>query len=103
MSDASSSPSTPQPQGVPLELLRGLILDQVPAQKVLLWDDSSNCGTKYRSVIVSDTFAGMKILDRQRAVNEAIKEPMKRIHAFSMRTWTPEEYEQKKDPSWEAQ
>jgi stress-induced morphogen len=88
-------------QGVSSEELKTIIISNLPAEKVLLWDESANCGTKFRVVIVAQKFEGMKLLDRQRAVNEAIKEPMKRIHAFSMRTWTPSEYQEKKDPSWE--
>lgn len=33
-------------------------------------------------------------LERQRKVNEVI--PMQDIHAFTMKTWTPEQYEEKK-------
>jgi len=48
-------------------------------------------------VVVSNTFSGMKLLDRQRAVHLAIKEYMPRIHALTIKAWTMEQYEEKKN------
>lgn len=59
-------------------------------------DTSDGCGSKFEAIVVSEAFAGMALLERQRAVNEAIKAEMESIHAFSMKTWTPEQYEKKK-------
>ena len=36
------------------------------------------------------------LLDRQRHVNECLKDEMERIHALQMKTWTVEQYEKKK-------
>jgi len=36
------------------------------------------------------------LLDRHRMVNDTIKEQMKEIHALTLKTWTPEQWEQKK-------
>uniref|UniRef100_A0A6B2LW69 BolA-like protein n=1 Tax=Arcella intermedia TaxID=1963864 RepID=A0A6B2LW69_9EUKA len=72
------------------------IMNGLPAEEVLLWDDSDGCGAKFKAVIVASKFQGMKLLDRNRAVNSTFESLRPRIHAFSMRTWTPEEYETKK-------
>ena len=58
-------------------------------------DTSDGCGGKFEAIIVSATFNGMGLLDRQRKVNEVIKEEMDQIHAFSMKCWTPDQYEKK--------
>ena len=57
-------------------------------------DESDGCGSKFRAIIVSSKFAGMPLLERQRAVNELM--PMDEIHALTMKTWTPEQYDAKK-------
>lgn len=62
-------------------------------------DTSDGCGSKFEAIVVSEIFDGMKLLERQRAVNDVISEPMKDIHAFSMKTWTPAQYETKKASS----
>ena len=59
-------------------------------------DTSDGCGAKFEAIIVSSAFNGVQLLERQRMVNEVIAEEMKIIHAFSMKTWTPEQYEKKK-------
>ena len=48
---------------------------------------------------MSAKFDGMPLLERQRAVNDIIKEEMGKIHAFSMKCWTPEKWEKMKADS----
>ena len=74
------------------ELLTGSSL--VP-EHVEVVDTSDGCGSKFEAIVVSAAFDGMGLLDRQRAVNDVIAEPMKAIHAFSRKTWTPKQYEAK--------
>jgi len=78
------------------ELLTGSSL--VP-EHVEVVDTSDGCGSKFEAIVVSAAFDGMGLLDRQRAVNDVIAEPMKAIHAFSMKTWTPKQYEAKQQTS----
>ncbi|OQR96202.1 hypothetical protein ACHHYP_16540 [Achlya hypogyna] len=59
-------------------------------------DNSDGCGTKFSIIVVSPLFEGMGLLQRQRAVNDALKEEMSSIHALQMKTWTPAQFEQKK-------
>jgi len=82
--------------GVAIEDLKQSIEKGVPAETVLIWDESDGCGSKFKSVIVAKKFEGMKLLDRNRAVNSSIEHLRPKIHAFSMRTWTEAEYEKKK-------
>ena len=56
----------------------------------------AGCGAKFFVCVVSATFQGMGLLDRQRMVNDALKEEMNSIHALQMKTWTPAQYEKKK-------
>ena len=48
---------------------------------------------------MSAKFDGMPLLERQRAVNDIIKEEMEKIHAFSLKCWTPEKWEKMKADS----
>lgn len=61
-----------------------------------LTDVSNGCGTSYSTVIVSEKFVGKSLLERHRMVNGALAEEMKQIHAFSMKTLTPEQWEKQK-------
>lgn len=57
-------------------------------------DDSDGCGGKFSAVIVSEQFAGKALLQRHRLVNTALQEELKTIHAFSQKTFTPEQWAQ---------
>lgn len=70
-------------------------------------EDLSNCGCgmKFDAVIVSPKFEGKPILQRQRLVNQTLAEEMKHIHAFTMRTLTPNQWKEalsKKEQGGEA-
>lgn len=60
-------------------------------QKVV--DESDGCGGKFNVIIVSPEFEGKSILQRHRLVNSALAEELKTIHAFSQKTFTPEQWE----------
>ncbi|ETV81183.1 hypothetical protein H257_05769 [Aphanomyces astaci] len=65
-------------------------------------DNSDGCGNKFSVIVVSNAFEGQGLLQRQRAVNEVLKDEMATIHALQMKTWTPAQFEQKKSqPSGE--
>ncbi len=52
-------------------------------------------GRHFEAVIVSRAFEGMGLLQRQRLVFQALGDRMERIHALSMQTYTPEQWQQK--------
>ena len=53
-------------------------------------------GQHFEAVIVSDEFAGLSRIQRQQRVNKTLGERMTgEIHALSMRTFTPQEWQEK--------
>lgn len=62
----------------------------LPLQKVV--DETDGCGGKFNVIIVSPEFEGKSILQRHRLVNTALAEELKTIHAFSQKTYTPEQW-----------
>lgn len=61
-------------------------------------DVSDGCGAKFDCIIVSPVFEGKAPLERHRMVNAALEEEMKSIHAFTMRTLTPAQWEKQQQP-----
>lgn len=55
-------------------------------------DESDGCGGKFNAIIVSPEFEGKSLLQRHRLVNGAIAEELKTIHAFSQKTFTPQQW-----------
>lgn len=47
-------------------------------------------------MIVSEKFNGKALLQRHRLVNSCLEEELKAIHAFTMKTLTPEQWEKTK-------
>uniref|UniRef100_A0A1L8ED93 Putative bola bacterial stress-induced morphogen-related protein n=1 Tax=Haematobia irritans TaxID=7368 RepID=A0A1L8ED93_HAEIR len=66
---------------------------ELEAQYVQAIDESDGCGGKFSVVIVSEKFRGLKMLQKHRMVNSALAEELKEIHAFSQKSYTPEEWE----------
>jgi len=62
-------------------------------------DDLGTCGTSYQVIIVSSVFEGKKTLEKHRLVNEALKEEIARLHAFSQKSFTPEQWAKKQAQS----
>ncbi|CAF0784930.1 unnamed protein product [Adineta ricciae] len=60
-------------------------------------DCSSGCGLKFDTIIVSQKFEGKQLLARQRLVNDLLKDEMTKIHAFTQKTYTPDEWEKKQE------
>lgn len=53
-------------------------------------------GQHFEAVIVSDEFAGLNRIQRQQRVNRTLGERMTSdIHALSMKTFTPQEWQEK--------
>ena len=48
--------------------------------------------THYKAVIVSDAFAGKRMLQRHQSVYRAMGPQMQQIHALALHTYTPEEW-----------
>ena len=52
-------------------------------------DTSGGCGASFKIVVVSESFEGLKLLDRQRLVHDALSKHMGEIHALEMRCLPP--------------
>lgn len=76
-----------------VEYLRDKITKELDAEHVYIEDLSNcGCGMKFDAVIVSPMFDKKPILQRQRLVNQSLTAEMQHIHAFTMKTLTPEEW-----------
>ncbi|KAF5335823.1 hypothetical protein D9611_009652 [Ephemerocybe angulata] len=74
--------------------LEAAIKAAIPVEHLEIKDDSDGCGDKYSVLIVSEIFAGKSTLARHRLVNELLKDYIARIHAFSQKTLTPQQYQE---------
>lgn len=70
-----------------------LIQQGLPQAKIQLSNDD---GRHIDAVIISEDFAGKNLMQRQRLVYQCLSESIAKgdIHAFSMKTYTPQEWEQ---------
>ena len=55
-------------------------------------DVSGGCGQSFEAVVVSSQFEGKPLLQRHRMVNGCLAEEIKKVHAFSQKTYTPEQW-----------
>ncbi|XP_065205055.1 bolA-like protein 2 isoform X3 [Planococcus citri] len=75
--------------------VREKLTEQLQPEHLEIIDKSSfECGAIFDAVIVSAKFEGLSILKQQKLVFDVLKEEMKNIHAFSMKTMTPAEYKE---------
>jgi stress-induced morphogen len=59
-------------------------------------DVSGGCGASFVVKVVSASFDGKPLLARHRAVTAAIADEVKRIHAITLHTWTPAQWDDRK-------
>ncbi|GAN11465.1 conserved hypothetical protein [Mucor ambiguus] len=82
--------------GVTADALKAVIIEKLGAQHIEVEDLSAGCGQMFEVVIVSPVFEGKRLLARHKLVNEALKEEISKVHAFTQKSYTPEEWEKKK-------
>ncbi|KAF8622813.1 hypothetical protein AX15_006736 [Amanita polypyramis BW_CC] len=70
-----------------------VVRNAIPVSHIEVQDQSSGCGESYAVVIVSEAFQGRTTLMRHRLVNEILKNQIAQLHAFSQKTFTPEQYQ----------
>jgi BolA protein len=85
-----------------LELIEERLREQLEPIHLEIHDDSAkhvghrgatSGGGHYRLIIVSARFDGKALIERHRLINEALSDLFgPRIHALSMRTLTPEQW-----------
>jgi BolA protein len=86
-----------------IELIEQRLRERLAPTHLELLDDSAkhaghrgatSAGGHYRLVIVSEDFEGRSLIERHRLVNEAVRDLFgPKIHALSMRTLTPDQWE----------
>lgn len=55
----------------------------------------ANQQSHFKLVVVSNNFAGVKLIDRHRLINKLFAEELTQIHAMALHTYTPEEWQDK--------
>ncbi|KAI9495750.1 bola protein [Zychaea mexicana] len=89
--------------GITAESLKETITEQLQAEHVEVVDQSGGCGQMFEVIIVSPIFREKKLLARHRLVNEMLKDPISKVHAFSQKSYTPEEWEKKQQQQQQQQ
>lgn len=59
-------------------------------------DLTDGCGGKFSVLIVSDRFEGKPLLAQHRMVNDCLVEELKTIHALTIKTMKPAQWEKQK-------
>jgi len=75
-----------------VDYLKEKITEKLDTVHVEVVDESDGCGGKFSAIIVSSKFEGKTLLQRHRLVNSVLCEELKTIHAFSQKTFTPEQW-----------
>jgi len=55
-------------------------------------DISGGCGQSYEVIIVSNAFNKLPTFKRHKLVNAALKDEIAQLHAFTQKTFTPEQW-----------
>ncbi|KAG0707236.1 bola protein [Suillus ampliporus] len=77
---------------VTVEDLDRAIRAAFPVSHLDIEDQSSGCGSSYAILLVSEVFEGKNTLARHRLINQALKEEISQLHAFSQKSFTPAQY-----------
>ncbi|KAG2211225.1 hypothetical protein INT47_006345 [Mucor saturninus] len=78
--------------GITADSLKEIIIERLQAQHVSVVDLSAGCGQMFEVTIVSPLFEGKGRLVRHKLVNETLKEEISKVHAFTQKPYTPEEW-----------
>lgn len=79
--------------GLSAEEFSNIIKDRLNATEVEVQDMSGGCGQAFAVIIVSDIFKNKNKLSRHRLVNNALKNEIDSIHAFTQKVFTVDEWE----------
>ncbi|GBB89703.1 hypothetical protein RclHR1_01650010 [Rhizophagus clarus] len=78
--------------GITKEHLEQTLREKLSADHVEVTDTSGGCGQNYDVIIVSSIFEGKTLLQKHRLVNDAAKNEIAQLHAFSQKTYTPTQW-----------
>ncbi|KAG2184670.1 hypothetical protein INT43_000583 [Umbelopsis isabellina] len=82
--------------GITVELLQEAIKERLQAEHVEVVDNSGGCGQMFDVIIVSPLFNDKRTLARHRLVNDSLKDEISKVHAFSQKSYTPDEWAKRK-------
>jgi stress-induced morphogen len=69
------------------------LMEKLHATHVEVIDISNDCGQRFSVTIVSSEFAGKSLLKSHQMVNECLTDELKQIHALTIKTFTPEKWD----------
>jgi len=84
-----------------IDEIKNRLTENLKSAKVEIIDQSQqhsghgdpNKGSHFNAVIISEEFAGLNLVKRHQCIYKILGQDMgSRIHAFSMKTFTPEEF-----------
>lgn len=64
--------------------------------QTIIEDTSNGCGLNFECIVISDIFKGMTKLARARFINKMLQDELEVIHAFSSKSYTVEEWANKR-------
>ncbi len=75
--------------------IEALIQAALPGAQVRV-EDTVGDGNHFQAIVVAEQFQGLPLLKQHQLVNEALKTYLQdgRLHALSLRTFTPAQWEQ---------
>uniref|UniRef100_A0A7S2TV98 BolA-like protein n=1 Tax=Lotharella oceanica TaxID=641309 RepID=A0A7S2TV98_9EUKA len=83
--------------GITKDTLAKVLKERVKGlEQCIVVDTSGGCGAMFELYLVTKEFEGVALLERHRMIQNTLKEELKEIHALSMKTWTPAQWEKKK-------
>ncbi|KAI5793764.1 bola protein [Peziza echinospora] len=81
---------------VSVSSLEDALKDRLGAAHVEVKDLSDGCGQIFEAIIVSSQFTGKTTLARHRLVNNLLKNEIAKVHAWTQKCFTEEEWDRKK-------
>jgi len=93
------SPACPNKMPYTPEQLENKLKEVLEVSYVKVEDLSDGCGAKFSCIVVSKQFDGVALLQRHRMVNTALSEEMKSIHAMTLKTLTPQQWDSQQQAS----
>ena len=100
------TPALPPPSHISIQDISGLSLPSkspAPKREKTQLTSTGGCGTSFTATLVSPAFAKKTTLARHRLVNGMLKEEVGRIHAWTVRCYTPEEWEGRREKEGEGE
>ena len=75
-----------------IKLIKDIISKNIKVSNIFINSDDN---VHYKAIIISDDFIGLNLINRQRKINKILSDFIIKgdIHAFTLKTYTVEEWE----------